>query len=164
MATEWHDELFPMLDDDYRESFPDPLLDITGVDDDRLPYPFSPDDSSDEPFELIVHAGHAPGHTAVWLPGTRRPARRRHAQRPRVPDDLPDDLPALDLLAATVSQAKVLVPVHGHVTDCPVERLDADRSYLDAAIRGDDPDDPRRALPGMAQAHDKIVELARQAR
>jgi glyoxylase-like metal-dependent hydrolase (beta-lactamase superfamily II) len=170
LATEWHDELFTMLDDDYRESFPDPLRDIAGVSGDRVPTPFGNDaNSPDEPFELVVHAGHAPGHTAIWLPerGVMLAGDMLsdiELPLPFNPDDLPAYLDALDLLAPVVARADVLVPGHGHVTDRPIERLDADRSYLDAVIRGDDPDDPRRALPGMAEAHDKIVELARQAR
>ena len=169
MATVWHDELFTMLDADYREAFPDPLLDITGVPGDRVPSPFGADaNTPDEPFELIVHAGHAPGHTAIWLP--ERGAMLAgdmlsdiELPLPFNPDDLPAYLDALDLLAPVAARAEVLVPGHGHVTDRPIERLDADRFYLDAVIRGDDPDDPRRALAGMAKAHDAIVELARQA-
>lgn len=47
----------------------------------------------------------------------------------------------------------VLVPGRGHPTEHPLDRLDVDRCYLYAVLRGDDPDDPRRGLPGMAEAH-----------
>jgi glyoxylase-like metal-dependent hydrolase (beta-lactamase superfamily II) len=83
---------------------------------------------------------------------------------PFTPDDLPAYLGALDQLASVVARATLLVPGHGRPTDRPMERLDADRHYLDAVIDGRDPDDPRRGLQGMAEAHDKIIRLASQLR
>ena len=79
---------------------------------------------------------------------------------PFSPDDLPAYLDALDRLAPVVQRARVLVPGHGHPTDQPIARLDADRHYLAAVLAGRDPDDRRRGLKGMAEAHAKIVELA----
>ena len=87
----------------------------------------------------------------------------RELPLPFDPDDLPAYLAALDTLAPFVAQATMLVPGHGRVTDDPMARLDADRRYLDALLAGDDPDDRRRGNPGMAQAHDRLVALARQA-
>jgi hypothetical protein len=63
-------------------------------------------------------------------------------------------------LAPAVGAVHVLVPGHGHPTDRPMDRLDADRRYLDDVIAGRDPDDPRRALKGMDEAHQQIVALA----
>jgi glyoxylase-like metal-dependent hydrolase (beta-lactamase superfamily II) len=167
-VAEWHAELTGMLDEDYRVAFPDPFDAVQAVASDTLPDPFGAG-VADERIELIVHDGHAPGHTALWLPersvllagdmlsDTELPL-------PFNPDDLAGYLAALDALAPTVALAGVLVPGHGHPTSNPIERLDADRRYLDDVLAGGDPDDPRRALPGMADAHDRIVELARQHR
>ena len=54
----------------------------------------------------------------------------------------------------------MLVPGHGHPTDRPMERLDADRRYLDDVLAGREADDWRRSLKGMGEAHSKIVEMA----
>lgn len=119
-----------------------------------------------EPIELVGHDGHAPGHTAVWLP-TRRVLLAGdmlsdvELPLPLWPDDLPAYLAGLDALAPYVAAAEVLVPGHGHPTSRPMDRLDADRRYLDAVAAGGDPDDPRRENPGMAEVHERIRELAR---
>lgn len=164
-AAEWHDELVSQLDEDYRRDFPDPLLGLRAVDGDVVPDPF--EDGSGEPVQLVVHDGHAPGHTALWLPDrgvllAGDMLSDIELPLPFGPDDLPSYLSALDSLAPIVARADVLIPGHGHPTGRPFERLDADRSYLDAVLRGDDPDDPRRAAPGMDEAHRRIVQLARQ--
>jgi glyoxylase-like metal-dependent hydrolase (beta-lactamase superfamily II) len=165
LAHEWHDELTALLDDDYVTRFPDPFETIRPVHGDRLPDPFG--DSDDEPIELVVHSGHAPGHTAVWLPErgvvlAGDMLSDIELPLPFNPDDLDAYLAALDSLASIVAKASVLVPGHGRPTTEPLDRLDADRRYLDAILGGADPDDPRRAQPGMAEAHDRIVALARQ--
>jgi glyoxylase-like metal-dependent hydrolase (beta-lactamase superfamily II) len=163
LATEWHDELTTALDADIRHQLPDPFVGLRGAQE-RLPDPFG--DGGDEPVELIVHDGHAPGHTAVWLPerGVLLAGDMLsdiELPLPFDPDDLPGYLDALDVLAPVVEQAAVLVPGHGHPTEQPLERLDADRAYLDAVLRGRDSDDARRALPGMDDAHRRIVEIVR---
>lgn len=167
-VAEWHAELTGMLDDDYRAAFPDPFAGVRAVAGSTLPDPFGAG-ADDEPIELIVHDGHAPGHTALWLP--ERGALLAgdmlsdiELPLPFHPDDLEAYLAALDALAPVVTAAEVLVPGHGHPTSDPIERLDADRRYLAAVLAGEDPDDARRALPGMAEAHDRIVELARRQR
>jgi glyoxylase-like metal-dependent hydrolase (beta-lactamase superfamily II) len=167
-ATAWHDELRAQLDDDYLAIDPHPFAAIRAVEGDLVPDPFGAS-GPQEPVELIVHAGHAPGHTAVWLPDRQAVLAGDmlsdvELPLPFAPDDLPAYLDALDVLAAVVGRAAVLVPGHGHPTDAPLERLDADRRYLDAVLRGEDPDDPRRANHGMAEAHDRIVALARAMR
>ncbi|WP_231902796.1 MBL fold metallo-hydrolase [Microbacterium sp. TNHR37B] len=119
--------------------------------------------------ELIVHDGHAPGHTAVWLP-------RQHVllagdmlsdielPLPFAPDDLPSYMAALDLLAPFAAQASVIVPGHGSVGSDALARLDADRRYLDDMIRSGSSDDPRVGLPGMADAHARVRRIARDLR
>jgi glyoxylase-like metal-dependent hydrolase (beta-lactamase superfamily II) len=67
------------------------------------------------PVQLVVHDGHAPGHTAVWLPESRTllagdMLRDRELPLPFDPDDLPAYLAALDTLAPFVAQARALVP------------------------------------------------------
>ncbi len=166
MAVEWRDELTAMLDP-YPPEWPNPLDGIQALSGSTIPSPFGPD--GDEAVELVVHDGHAPGHTAVLL------AERGvllagdmlsdiELPLPFSPDDLPVYLDALDRLAPVVRRAQVLVPGHGHPTDNPLARLDADRHYLAAVIAGRDPDDHRRGLKGMAEAHAKIVELANSMR
>jgi hypothetical protein len=53
-----------------------------------------------------------------------------------------------------------LIPGHGNPTNRPLARLDQDRRYLSALIAGIEPDDPRRGLPGMAEVHQRNVEIA----
>jgi glyoxylase-like metal-dependent hydrolase (beta-lactamase superfamily II) len=122
-------------------------------------------DPGTEPVMLLEHDGHCPGHTALWF------AERRvlvvgdmlsdvELPLPHDPDDLAGYLKGLELLAPYVRQAEVLIPGHGSPTDRPVQRLDADRRYLDALIAGVEPADPRRELPGMDQVHGRNVEIA----
>ena len=162
MALEWRGELDQQLDE-YPLEWPNPLDGIRALDGSAIPSPFGP--AGDEDIELVVHDGHAPGHTAVLL------AERGvllagdmlsdiELPLPFSPDDLPAYLNALDLLAPVVRRSTVLVPGHGHPTENPLARLDADRHYLAAVIAGRDPDDHRRGLKGMGDAHDKIVQLA----
>lgn len=165
LAEEWRDELIAMLDDDYRRDLPDSFRSLTGVAPGPILDPFG--DGGDEAIELIVHDGHAPGHTAVWLPDrgvllAGDMLSDIELPLPFAPDDLDGYLVALDLLAPVVARADVLVPGHGHVTERPLDRLDADRRYLDALLAGHDPDDPRRANEGMDDAHRRLLELARR--
>ncbi len=163
-AVEWHDELTAMLDD-YPPDWPNPLDGIRALAGDRIPAPFGDGPSADEPIELVVHDGHAPGHTALLLPerGVLLAGDMLsdiELPLPFNPDDLPAYLDALDRLAPVVRRSRVLVPGHGHPTENPLARLDADRHYLAAVIAGRDPDDARRGLSGMADAHAKVVALA----
>lgn len=167
LAGEWHDELVASLDEDYRRDLPDSFVGLQAVPDEHLPDPFGA--GAGEPVRLIVHDGHAPGHTAVWLPerGTLLAGDMLsdiELPLPFHPDDLAGYLAALDALAPIVADADVLVPGHGHPTERPLDRLDADRTYLDAVLAGRDPDDARRREVGMEDAHRRIVELARHAR
>lgn len=162
LAVEWRGELTEMLDV-YPPDWPNPLDGIRGLTGSTIPTPFGADLA--ETIELVVHDGHAPGHTAMLL--TDRGVLLAgdmlsdiELPLPFTPDDLPAYLEALDQLAPVVGRASVLVPGHGHPTDRPMERLDADRRYLDDVIAGREADEPRRSLAGMSEAHDKIVRLA----
>ncbi|GAA3637758.1 MBL fold metallo-hydrolase [Microbacterium awajiense] len=69
---------------------------------------------------LIVHDGHAPGHTAVWLTDQRvliagDMLSDIELPLPFDPDDLPAYLSALDALAPFAAQASVVIPGHGTV-------------------------------------------------
>jgi glyoxylase-like metal-dependent hydrolase (beta-lactamase superfamily II) len=116
--------------------------------------------------ELVVHDGHAPGHTAVWLARQRvliagDMLSDREVPLPFYPDDLSAYLAGLEVLAHYVSQADVLIPGHGAPTREPQLRLDADRRYLDAVIGGKKPDDARLADPEMLEHYDHLVAMVR---
>ena len=113
--------------------------------------------------EIIVHDGHSTGHAAVWLSGSKVLLAGDMLSDVELP--LADETGlqaydlALDALAPYVRRARVLVPGHGHPTDSPIERWDADRRYLDAVLAGRPVDDARLTAPGMATAHAANVAL-----
>lgn len=115
--------------------------------------------------ELIVHDGHAPGHTALWLPGPRVLVAGDmlsdvELPLPFFPDDLSAYLAALDRLADVAARARIVIPGHGRVGTDALARLDADRGYLDEMIRHGRSDDRRIANPGMAEEHAHVALLA----
>ncbi|WP_420367003.1 MBL fold metallo-hydrolase [Curtobacterium sp. L1-20] len=114
--------------------------------------------------ELVIHDGHAPGHTALWL------AKQRvliagdmlsdvELPLPFYPDDLPSYFEALDVLAGYARQAEVVIPGHGAPGRDPLERVDADRRFLDAVVRGVKPNDRRLKNPGMQEALEHLREM-----
>jgi glyoxylase-like metal-dependent hydrolase (beta-lactamase superfamily II) len=118
-----------------------------------------------EPVQAIVHHGHAPGHTALWLPErgvliAGDMLSDVELPLPFEPDDLGAYLVGLDRLAPYVARAALLIPGHGHPTTQPSQRLTADRDYLEAVLAGADPADPRRDSPSMAEVHARIRRLA----
>jgi glyoxylase-like metal-dependent hydrolase (beta-lactamase superfamily II) len=132
---------------------------VEGVDDERLPEPWNE-------VELVRHDGHAPGHTALWLPerGVLLAGDMLsdvELPLPFWPDDLPAYLAALEALAPYVARAVALVPGHGNPTNDPTARLDADRRYLDDVLTRGDSDDPRIGNPGMAENHAHLLRLVR---
>ncbi|MGB8859921.1 MAG: MBL fold metallo-hydrolase [Ilumatobacteraceae bacterium] len=164
LAVEWRAELMEQLGDEFPAEWPNPLDGLTALTTNHIPEPFGTD-HLDETIELVEHDGHAPGHAAVWLPerGVLLAGDMLsdvELPLPFFPDDLPAYLDALDRLAPAVGKSSMLVPGHGHPTDDPMARLDADRRYLDDVIHGRSADDPRRALNGMGEAHAKIIEIA----
>jgi hypothetical protein len=64
---------------------------------------------------------------------------------PRQEDQLGAYEAAFDRLAEAVGQVEVMVPGHGAVANGPevAARLAADRAYVDALRRGEEPDDAR---------------------
>lgn len=167
-AHRWRAELTEQLGDDLPAGWPNPIDGVRALDGLVLAAPFGADVPG-EPVSLVVHDGHAPGHTALLLEDrgvlvAGDMLSDIELPLPFTPDDLPAYLAALDALAPAAGAAKVLVPGHGRPTDRPLDRLDDDRRYLDAVLSGRDPDDARRAEPGMAEAHERILELARDLR
>ncbi|MFI0433454.1 MAG: MBL fold metallo-hydrolase [Candidatus Nanopelagicales bacterium] len=108
--------------------------------------------------EVIEHDAHAPGHlallseTGVLVAGDML----SDLELPMPSDDdatLETYQQGLDRLASALGRATWLIPGHGTPTQRPLERLDADRRYLDAIASGRDSDDPRIGRPGMAELH-----------
>ncbi|WP_239065794.1 MBL fold metallo-hydrolase [Microbacterium hibisci] len=144
--------------------FPPALVDLMGrvegtdaaIPGSSVPHGFAP--------ELVVHDGHAPGHTAVWLPEQRvliagDMLSDIELPLPFYPDDLPSYLAALDLLEPYVAQAAVVIPGHGTPGSDPGARLTADRRYLAAVMAGHVPDDPRLANPGMREEYEHLRRM-----
>lgn len=101
--------------------------------------------------ELIVHDGHAPGHGAVFLPGTGILVAGDMCSDVEIPlldldapDPLGDYRAGLRRLAA-VAGVRQVVPGHGHVGDAAEfrGRLAMDAAYLDVLAAGRPVRDPR---------------------
>ena len=104
--------------------------------------------------QVIVHDGHAPGHGAVFLPGTGVLIAGDMCSDIEIPlldtvaaDPLGDYRTGMERLAA-VPGVRQVVPGHGHIGDAAEfrRRLALDAAYLDAITNGKPTDDPR--LPG----------------
>lgn len=143
--------------------FPQDLVDlmgrVTGVE--QLPEAVPPHGT---PVEMVIHDGHAPGHTALWLPEQRvliagDMLSDIELPLPFWPDDLPAYRSALDQLAPYAEQAAVVVPGHGTPGGDARARLDADRRFLDDVAAGRDPDDPRLVNSGMADVIDHLRRM-----
>jgi glyoxylase-like metal-dependent hydrolase (beta-lactamase superfamily II) len=146
------------------EGFPQPLADLmgqvegvdAGIPAASVPTGFAP--------ELVIHDGHAPGHTAVWLPEQRvliagDMLSDLELPLPFAPDDLEAYVAALDRLALYVARAAVVIPGHGTPGADAVARLDADRRYLDEVLAGRVPADPRMTNPGMDEEYERLKRL-----
>jgi glyoxylase-like metal-dependent hydrolase (beta-lactamase superfamily II) len=111
-----------------------------------------PADGGPVPGEIVEHQAHAVGHAAILLADRRvllagdmlsdvliplLDARR--------PDQVGAYVTALDRLGQAVGHVDVLVPGHGAVAEGPevAARLDADRAYINALRRGEEPLDAR---------------------
>jgi hydroxyacylglutathione hydrolase len=121
---------------------------------------------------LIVHDGHAPGHGAVFLPGTGVLVAGDMCSDAEIPlldilaaDPLGDYRTGLERLAA-VPGVRQVVPGHGHVGDAAEfrRRLALDSAYLDTIASGNPSRDPR--LEGCADwlrvTHEKQVRYFRR--
>jgi glyoxylase-like metal-dependent hydrolase (beta-lactamase superfamily II) len=100
---------------------------------------------------LIVHDGHAPGHGAVFLPGSGVLVAGDMCSDIEIPlldtvatDPLGDYRTGMERLAS-VPGVRQVVPGHGHVGDTGElhRRLGLDAAYLDAVAAGKQAVDPR---------------------
>jgi glyoxylase-like metal-dependent hydrolase (beta-lactamase superfamily II) len=111
-----------------------------------------PADGGPMPGEIIEHQAHAPGHAAVLLAdrGVLLAGDMLSDILFPILDSRQDDQvgayeTALDKLGEAADHVYVMVPGHGAVAKGPevAARLAADRAYIDALRRGDEPADAR---------------------
>jgi hydroxyacylglutathione hydrolase len=100
---------------------------------------------------LVVHDGHAPGHGAVFLPGSGVLVAGDMCSDIEIPlldtiatDPLGDYRTGMERLSS-VSGVRQVVPGHGHIGDAGElrTRFALDAAYLDAISAGQPYDDPR---------------------
>jgi glyoxylase-like metal-dependent hydrolase (beta-lactamase superfamily II) len=131
-----------------------------------------PADGGPVPGEIIEHQAHAAGHVAILLAGRGVLLAGDMLSDVLIPlfDVRQDDQvgayeKALDRLAEAARHVDVLVPGHGAVAEGAevVARLDADRAYIDALRRGEEPDDARLGphADWLSTIHQSNVEQAR---
>ncbi len=131
-----------------------------------------PADGGPVPGELIEHQAHARGHAAILLADRGVLLAGDMLSDILIPifdfrqsDQLGAYEVALDRLGEAVKQVTVVVPGHGAVGEGAeiATRLDADRAYIDALRRGEDPVDPRLAdADWLARPHRANLEAARE--
>jgi len=130
-----------------------------------------PADGGPIPGEIIEHRAHAIGHAAVLLKdrgvliaGDMLSDVLIPLLDPRQPGQVDAYEQALGRLGEATRHVDVLVPGHGSVAEGPevAARLAADRAYLDALRRGEDPVDARLDQDWLSGPHQSNVELARQ--
>lgn len=115
--------------------------------------------------ELLIHDGHAPGHTALWLPRQQVLIAGDMLSDIEVPLPFdPDDLPAyrrgLERLSGVAAAARYVIPGHGGVGTDAADRLVADQALLREAARGNAlPDDPRLSDPTMRDYYQRLCTL-----
>jgi len=117
---------------------------------------------------LIVHDGHAPGHGALFLPGSGVLIAGDMCSDVEIPlldtaapDPLGDYRTGMEGLASAPGVRQV-VPGHGHIGDAAElrRRLALDAAYLNAITSGKPADDPRLTQDSpewMRVMHDEQV-------
>jgi glyoxylase-like metal-dependent hydrolase (beta-lactamase superfamily II) len=116
--------------------------------------------------DLIVHVAHAPGHTAAWIADSSVLIAGDMLSDIELPlldntrGALDNYREGLDALGPFARSALLVVPGHGTPGADASARRTADLRYLDALEARRVPEDPRMALPGMAEAHARNLELA----
>jgi glyoxylase-like metal-dependent hydrolase (beta-lactamase superfamily II) len=120
--------------------------------------------------EIIVHQAHAVGHAAILLADRGVLLAGDMLSDVLIPlfDGRQDDQvgayeAALDRLDEATRHVDVVVPGHGAVAEGPevAARLAADRAYIDALRRGEEPDDARLDADWIAGIHRSNQEQAR---
>ncbi len=128
-----------------------------------------PADGGPLPGEVIVHRAHAIGHAAilladrgVLLAGDMLSDVLIPLFDPRQDDQVGAYEAALDRLGEATGQVDVVVPGHGTVAEGPevAARLAADRAYVDALRRGEEPVDPRLEADWLSGPHRANLEQA----
>jgi glyoxylase-like metal-dependent hydrolase (beta-lactamase superfamily II) len=111
---------------------------------------------------VLTHQGHAPGHSAVFLPGSGTLIAGDMCSDIEFPlldpdqsDPVADYLAALDMLAALPVER--VIPGHGQVGDGAEfrRRIDLDRAYLEDLTRGPELRDPRPLADWLIAEHEK---------
>jgi hydroxyacylglutathione hydrolase len=118
--------------------------------------------------QIVTHDGHAPGHSAIFLPATGILVAGDMCSEIEIPlldlaqpDPVGDYRAGLDRLAAL--PVRQVVPGHGSVADGAEfrRRVAADMSYLDGLRRGADSRDPRLTMKWMIDQHEQQVRHVR---
>ena len=129
-----------------------------------------PADGGPVPGEIVEHQAHAIGHAAVLLADRGvllAGDMLSDVLIPLLDAGQPDQLgayeEALDRLGAAAGDVDVAVPGHGAVAHGPevAARLAADRAYIDALRRGEDPVDVRLDADWLSGPHESNLEQVR---
>jgi glyoxylase-like metal-dependent hydrolase (beta-lactamase superfamily II) len=130
-----------------------------------------PADGGGVPGEIVELEAHAIGHAAllladrgVLLAGDMLSDVLIPLLDPRRPDQVSAYEKALDRLGDVAPHVNVVVPGHGAVAEGPevAARLAADRAYIAALRRGDEPVDARLEQDWLAAPHQSNLEQARR--
>ena len=122
------------------------------------------------PGQIIEHQAHAVGHAAVLLADRGVLLAGDMLSDILIPlfDARQDDQlgayeTALGRLDEAAAHVDVVVPGHGAVADGPevAARLAADRAYIDALRRGEEPADARLDVDWVSGIHESNLEQAR---
>jgi glyoxylase-like metal-dependent hydrolase (beta-lactamase superfamily II) len=131
-----------------------------------------PADGGPVPGEIVEHQAHATGHAAVLLAdrgvllaGDMLSDVLIPLLDPRRPDQVSAYETALDRLGEAARHVDVLVPGHGAVAEGRevAARLAADRAYIDALRRGEEPVDARLGQDWLSGIHQSNLEQARSS-
>lgn len=126
-----------------------------------------PADGGPVPGEIIEHRAHAVGHAAVGLDDRGVLLAGDMLSDVLIPlfdsrqeEQLDAYESALDRLGEAVGQVEVMIPGHGAVAAGPEvrARLEADRAYVDALRRGDEPTDARLDVDWMSGPHQSNLD------
>jgi glyoxylase-like metal-dependent hydrolase (beta-lactamase superfamily II) len=128
-----------------------------------------PADGGPVPGQIIEHQAHAPGHAAVVLSdrGVLVAGDMLSDILPPIFDTGQEDQlgayeTALALLDEAASDMNVIIPGHGSVGEGPevARRLAAERAYIDALRRGEEPADARLDADWVSGIHESNVKQA----
>src|SRR3954454_329357 len=131
-----------------------------------------PPDGGPLPGEIIEHQAHAVGHVAILLADRGVLLAGDMLSDVLIPlldarrtDQVTAYETALDRLGEAARHVDVLVPGHGAVAEGPevAARLAADRAYIDALRRGEEPYDARLSQDWLSGPHQSNLQQARES-